>query len=257
MRHHVEHRPGLTLGGESKDSDDDETKVRNRCVRDQAHDVRLANRHERSVNDGDDRQNANGEGERARSIWEQLQAVTDHAEGADLVHQGDQHHGSARRGLRSSVGQPSVQRPQGCLDGKGQEESQEEPVLQSGVDLQRAQRLEVKGSVAQEGLARHIQPDEGREHDQSTKEAVEQELHRRVRTLGATKTTDQQVRGDQHCFEEQVEQEHVQCRKDPNDHRLQNEHESEVTLDRSRWLDIAPRSDQDNRHQTRCQGDKN
>ena len=61
-----------------------------------------------------------------RRVGEQRQAEAQHAVGAELQHHSRQDHGACGGGVGVRVGQPSVEREQRNLDGKGKKESKEE-----------------------------------------------------------------------------------------------------------------------------------
>jgi hypothetical protein len=80
-------------------------------------------------------------------------------------------------------------------------------------------------------ISRFCRSDDGSEHEQPADQAVEQELHRRVRALGAAVAPDQEVHRDEHRLEEHVEHEDVGRGEDADRHRLEQQHQGEVALD--------------------------
>ena len=81
------------------------------------------------------------------------------------------------------------------------------------------------------------------EHEQPADQAVEQELDRRVRPLrAAAEAADEEVHRDEHGLEEDVEQEDVGGGEDADHHRLEQQDQREVALDRGRSAPSASAS---------------
>ena len=112
---HVQRRSGLALAGHDEDAEDDEPEVRDRRVGDEPHDVGLADGDDGAVDDADDGQRDDQRLERARRVGEQLQAVAQHAERADLVddghHQAPRSRGWPRRRRRAASGGTATAAP--------------------------------------------------------------------------------------------------------------------------------------------------
>ena len=143
--------------------------------------------------------------------------------------------------------------PQRRLDREGDEESQEEDLLRRRIDIETDQCGEVEGPLSQL-LGRHdVEPDEGREHEQAADEAVDEELHRRVRPVRTAVAPDEEVDGDEHDLEEDVEQEHVGGGEDADHQRLEHQDQREVALDASTVLDVVPAGQDRHRDQRRRQ----
>ena len=112
------------------DAEHDEAEMAHARVGDQLLHVRLHHRHQRAVDDADDRQHGEirrevGGGDRKQRKREPHQAVGAHLQ----QHAGEDHRAGGRR-FDVRVGQPGVEREQRHLDGERQREGQEEPELQ-------------------------------------------------------------------------------------------------------------------------------
>ena len=87
---------------------------------------------ERAVDNPDDGQDANERGKLARRSGKQRQAEAQHAVGPHFQQNACQDDGARRGRLNVRIGQPGVEREKGNLDGKGDEEGQEEPAFRCG-----------------------------------------------------------------------------------------------------------------------------
>ncbi len=247
MVDHVERRPGLRLRGHREDAHDDEAEVRDGREGDQPLDVLLTDRQQRPVDDPDQRQHQDRRGEGPGGVREQVEAVAQHREGADLVdHRRDQHR-HARGGLAHGVRQPGVQRPERGLHREGEHEAEEQRVLgdRREVQLAAGQRpgdgRQVEGAVAAGADALlggdHVEPDHRGQHDQSAEQVVEQELDGRVGALlgvlalgAVAEAADEEVHRDEHGLEEHVEQEDVGGLEGEHHHRLDRQDQGEEAL---------------------------
>ena len=223
----------------------DEPEVGHRGVGDEPHHVRLADRQQRAVDHRDDAEHGDVGREGLARVGEELQAVADHPEGADLVEDG-------RRGAppspgvdsRRGVGEPGVHGPHRSLDGERREEAEEQRLLDAVADRQVGQRPEVEGSGVSALARDDVEADEGGEHEQAAEEAVEQELDRGVLPLRSAEQADEEVDRDEHRFEEHVEQEEVERAEDADHRGLEDQQQREVDLDRAATsVDVVPRGE--------------
>ena len=214
--------------------------------------------HEGAVEDADEGEPDDDRRVEHRCGREDLQAVPDHAEGADLVEDADQQDRGARLGLGGRVGQPGVEGPQRRLHREGEEEAEEQQLLHVGVDVQPGEGQEVEGPGAGDLRGHHVQADQRGQHEQAAHEAVQQELHGSVGALHAAVAPDHEVDRDQHDLEEHVEQEDVGGDEDADHERLEDEDQGEVALDAAAALlvDVVPAGEDDDRHQGRGQRDQ-
>ena len=188
-------------------------------------------------------------------LGEQLQAEANHPVGADLVQDADQQHGSGRTSLGRRIRQPGVNRPHRGLDGEGEEEAEEHQAASGLVEVKTGQLLDEE-AVGPAGTVL-VKGDDSDQHDEATEQGVEQELDRGVLPAGATVGADQEVDRNQHRLEEDVEQEDVGRREDPDHERLENEHEGEVALLALADLGhVVPRREHADRNQDRRHHDQ-
>ena len=194
-----------------------------------------------------------------RRVGEQLQAVAQHAERADLVDDGHHQHRGRRGGLDGGVGQPAVERPQRRLDREGEHEAEEQRVEHGGIDAEltvrdrgddgpeveraRLERVAVGGH--------HVQPDHRGQHDQAAEQVVQQELHRRLGPRArAAEPADEEVHRDQHRLEEHVEQQDVERDQRDQHHALDGQDQREVGVRRAGLVAaVVPAGDDQQRHQ--------
>ena len=175
-------------------------------------------------------------GEVLRGVGEQRQAQAQHPEGADLVQHADQQHRGARRGLSGRVGQPRVQRPHRGLDREGDEEPEEQPLLQVGADVHADQGGVVERARTVLVDRQDVEPDQRGEHEQAAEQRVQEELDGRVLPLGAAVAPDEEVHRDQHRLEQHVEQEDVGGGEHADDQALEDQDPGEVPAHRARRL---------------------
>ena len=194
---------------------------------------------------------------------EQVQAVPDHAERADLVQYADQQHGGSglRRGGR--VRQPGVERPQRCLDRERDEEAEEQPLLRGRAQRQVRQLAEQERALVAAVGRVDVQGDDRDQHEQAAEQAVQQELDGRVLPLADAEAADHEVHRHQHGLEEDVEEEDVGGGEDADHHGLEHQHHREIGLHaahacrasgaasggRGAFLDVIPGREHNDRHQ--------
>ena len=126
----------------------DEPEVRERRVGHQALHVALTDGQQGTVEDADHGKRQHQRGEVARGIGEKRDAVADQPEGADLVEHADQQHRAADRSFGTGIGKPGVERKERRLDGEGEEEAEEEQLLDAPGDRHAAQGHEVERAGA-------------------------------------------------------------------------------------------------------------
>jgi len=147
---HLEDRALDALLGEYEQAERDKAHVADRRERDQALEVGLDERHDRAVDDGDQRQDDDDRRERVGRVREKRHREPDEAVGPEFEQDRGQDHRARRRSLRVGVRQPGVEGEHGYLDREGQEERQERPDLEgrrkAAAGRERAQRLEVEGA---------------------------------------------------------------------------------------------------------------
>ena len=228
--HHVEDAARLALAGHREDAQRDQAHVGHRRVRDQPLQVPLADRDDRAVQDPDHREHEDQRREVVRPGREQLQAVADHAEGADLVQHADQHHGGSRLRGGGRVRQPGVERPDRRLDRERHEEAEEQPLLGGRTQRHVHQLAEQERALVPVLRRVHVERDDRDQHEQPAEQAVQQELDRRVLALADAVAPDHEIHRDQHGLEEHVEQEDVGGGEDADHHGLEHEHQHEVGL---------------------------
>ena len=155
-------------------------------------------------------------------VREQLQAVAQHAERADLVHDRHHQHRAGRGGLHGGVGQPAVERPQRRLDREREHEAAEQQ-RSSPPGSPRTRPLDTAATIARKSnvpaakaslcavttyrpitAASMIRPP-NRLYSRNFTAAL-------ATRFVAAESADQEVHRDQHGLEEHVEQQHVQRR---------------------------------------------
>ncbi len=131
--------------------------------------------------------------------------------GGDLRDHAREQPGDLGRGFAVGVGEPAVEGPDRRLDGEGDREAEEQPVVRAGVDL-----CEVECAL--------LEPvdDDRRQHQERSRDGVDDELEGRAEPPGAAPHADQDVQRDQHRLEERVEDEQV-LRGEDADHRAREE----------------------------------
>jgi hypothetical protein len=227
---HIEGGADLALAGHRENAQGDQPEVGHRGIGDQPFQVSLADGHDRAVQDPDHGERDDQGREVVRRRREQLQAVADHAERADLIQHPDQQHRRARLGGGGRIGQPGMERPQRRLDRERDEEAEEHPLLRGRAEGGVDQLAELERARVAAARRVDIERDHRDQHEQAAEQAVQQELHRRVLSLAGTVTADHEVHRDEHGLEEHVKQEDVRRREDADHHRLEHQHQREVGL---------------------------
>ena len=113
-----------------EDAERDEAHVADRRVGDQLLHVRLDERHERAVDDGDDREDDDRDRPVLGAFREERQVEAEHAVAAHLQHDRRQDDRGRRRRLDVGVRQPGVEREHRHLDREGDEEGREDRALE-------------------------------------------------------------------------------------------------------------------------------
>ena len=137
---HLEDRALQPLLVEDEDAERHEAHVADRRVGDEPLEVGLAHGHDGSVDHPDDRERDDEPGELVRRVGEERQREADEAVGAELQHDPGEDDRAGRRGLGVRVGQPRVERPHGHLDREREEEAEERPELERGVEAEGRER---------------------------------------------------------------------------------------------------------------------
>ena len=113
--------------GETKNSEDNESKVADGRVGDQLFQIRLHERNQRAIDNADQCQNDNPRGIAARLGGEEADIEPQQAVGAHLQQHAGQQHRSGGGRLHVSVRQPGVKREERHLYREGNEEAEEQP----------------------------------------------------------------------------------------------------------------------------------
>ena len=135
------------LLGEDEDAQRHEAHVADRAVRDELLQVRLDQRHDRAVDDCDERQDDDQRRPLHGRVGEERHGEAQQAVAAQLEQDARQDHRAGSRCLDVRVGQPGVEREHGHLDREGEEEAREGEELECRIKAEAAQRLVVEGMV--------------------------------------------------------------------------------------------------------------
>ena len=161
----------------------------------------------------------------------------------------------AGRASVAAVRQPRVDRPHRRLDRERKEEPEEHQATRSLVELETRQLLDHEAIGAAGTVV--VERDDSHQHDQPAEQGEQQELHRGILPAGTAEGADQEVDGDEHRLEEDVEQEHVGRGEDTNHECLEDQHQREVGLLASADLgDVMPRGEDADGHQDRSHHDQ-
>ena len=129
---------------------------------------------------------------------------------------------SGRGSLDVGGRQPGMEGKHRDLDGKGQEEGQEDQNLEvRGVGLPHHGRDEERALA-------HVEGDDGHQKEHRPGQGVEEELDGGVHLPGPAPDRDEQVHGDEHGFPQHVEQDEVQSHEHAQHgcfHEQQADHE--------------------------------
>ncbi len=224
--HHL-YDPALqALGSEGEDAENDEAEVTDGRVRHKSFQVRLHGRHDRAVDDPDDRQAGHPRGEVDRCLRKQRQVEAEEPVGAELQEYGGQEHGRGRRRLGVGVGKPGVKREQGHLYGEGRAEREEQPRLGAGRQLE-VQQLPV---IERDALPANGEEDDPGQEQPRAEGRVEDELDRRVDAPLTSPHADEQVHRDERQLEEHEEENQVEAEEHAEKAGLEHEHRNHVHL---------------------------
>ncbi len=108
------------------------------------------------------------------------------------------------------VGQPGVQRHGRQLHGEGGEEAQHEPGRRGQRQVRAQQAQVVEGVDAGLAAVDDVQREDGDQHEQAADLGEQEELDGRVDAPLVPPEGDQEVHGDEHHLEEEVEEEQVE-----------------------------------------------
>jgi hypothetical protein len=117
-----------------------------------------------------------------------------------------------------------MHRPHRHLDGKGDQESQEQPDLRTESDRQ---LVPFENRETATGLDEQIH--QRQQEQQRTEQRIEEELERCINTVRTTPDTDDQVQRNQRGFEEDVEQDAIE-RSENAVHQPRHDQEGSVVL---------------------------
>ncbi len=121
-----------------------------------------------------------------------------------------------------------MHRPHRRLDGKGDEEADEEQPLDPRADLEPGEVLDEESVGAPRPL--QVDRDDGDQHDQPTKQRIQQETRGCLGAARPTEDPDKEVDRDQHRLEEDVKQEDIRSGEDSDHEGFQDQHQCEVAL---------------------------
>ena len=238
---------------EGEHAQHDERHVADRRVGDQPLPVALRHGDQRAVDDADDRQRRDHRDERPRRVGQDRQAEPDEPVRPHLQEDGRQDDRAGRRRVGVRVGQPGVEREHRHLDREAQEEGQEHPPLQAGVEAVLLELDDVEGVLP--GLRVGVvvvQRQDAEQHHDAADQGVQEELDGRVEPAVAAPDADQEVHRDQHHLPEQEEQQEVE-RHEGADHPGLEEEQEDVVLLHPLGDRRPRRQDGDDAHQRRQQ----
>ena len=241
VRQHLEDSAlhALNVGGE--DTHRDVTHVGNRRVGNQLLDVVLHHRHQRGVDDGENRQRKDERCEIVRRQREHRQREADETVTAELQHDASQNDRTCGRGLNVGIRQPGVHRPHRHLDREGGKTGEPQPGLHAG----REAVFQQFRHIGRAGLPVH---GHDREHGQDRAEQrVEEELVGGVNAILAAPHADDDEHRDQRRFEEDVEENGIQRHEDADHDNFQQQEGDHVFLDA--LLDRIPACQHTERHE--------
>ncbi len=217
--------PSRPLGGEGEDAHRHEAHVRDRGVGDELLHVGLRQRHERGVDDGDDREEEHEARELLAGDGEHRHREAQETVGAHLQQDCRQDHRACGRGLDVRVRQPCVHRPHRQLHGERGEEGEPQVPLHVGRELGRHQR----GDVGRAGVPVHRH--DGEQHQHRAEQRIEEELEGGVDPVLAAPDADDQEHRDEAALEEDVEQHEIERTEDADHERLEHEESDHVLFD--------------------------
>jgi len=140
------------------------------------------------------------------------------------------------------------------LDGKCDEESEEQPALGIGIDDETAKGFPIERARTELLVGKHPETDEADQHEEATDQAVQQELDCCIGSAGATEATDDEVHRDEDGFEEDIEEEDVSRSEDADHHCFGEKREDDVLLDGSAMTGrFVPTGNHHDRNEQSCQ----
>ena len=201
--------------------------MRDRGIGDQLLHILLRQRHDRGVDDGDDRQDLHEQAHGLGGFGQHGQGEAQEAVTTHLEQHAGQDHRARRRGFHVGIRQPGVNRPHGHLHRERCEECQPQPDLQ----VQREAQIPLH---QYRDIRRALGEQQGHDRDQHQHRAdqrVEEELEGRVDPARTTPDADDQEHRDQHGFEEHVEQHQIQRDEGADHQRFEHQKGDHVFLD--------------------------
>ncbi len=185
---HLHQSPLDAHGAEHEEAQRHETHVGDGRISHQFLHVGLDQGYEADVDDGYQRQGYHESRQLVRGVRRDRQREAQEAVGAQLQHDRGQHHRAAGGRLDVGVRQPGVDRPHRHLDGKGNEESKENPDL--GIQCQR-QLVPLENGETTAGLHKEIH--QGKQEQQGARQGIKEELEGCVNPVRTAPHTDDQV----------------------------------------------------------------
>src|SRR5713101_3714819 len=229
---------------EGEDAEHDEAEVADAGIGDEFFQIGLDESDQRAVDDADNGEGGDNRGGAVRSVGEERQAEANHAVGAHFQEHAGEDDGAGGGRFHVGVGQPGVEREERDLDGKSQEEGEEEVhLLERGqTDGAGLQHLldggEIEGAAWDRGRTEIVQPDDAHEHEDGAGHGVEHEFDGSVDAALVSPDADEEVHGNQHHFPEEEEEEEVEREEDADHADFEHQQHDEKFLDAV--LDAVP-----------------
>ena len=237
------------LQRQGPDPEHHEPQVAHRRIRDEFLEVRLHQRHQRTVNDSHHGKRDDDSSDRGVecNVREEGYGKPQETVRTHLQEDSRQDDRSGGRRLNVRVGQPGVKREHGDLDGERQEKGAEQPEGPLSQILCVMQQMAVTEGVLARLAPNHVIHDEDRhQHEQRPEKCEHEKLYRSIDTSCATPHPDDEIHRDQHDLPEYVKQEHVEGNEYTQHAGGEHQHEG---IERAfPLLDVVPATEDRERH---------
>src|SRR6266481_7325466 len=140
-----------------------------------------------------------------------------------------------------------MEREERDLDGERERERGEEVELLPGGERHGEEAVVAEGEASALGLHPPGTVEDGDQHEEAPEQREEHELDGGIDASGPAPHPDQEVHRDEHQLPEDVEEEEIRRQERAQHPGLEDEQESEELLHPPR--DVAPRGEDDDRHQ--------
>src|ERR1051326_3201257 len=231
--HLLDHAARDAVRVERKNAERAEPEMAYRRVGDQLFPVRLHQADQRAVNDGDDGKNREDLHNALidAGLGQQRERKAQESASSHLQQDGGQDHGAGRGRFHMRVGEPGVEGEHRHLDRKSDEEAPEDDVLELQRQIELHEIRDFEGVEAELLEVLEIQRQDAEQHQDASRQRVEEEFDGGVEFSRAAPHADDEVHRHQHELPENVEEEEIERNENADHARLQEQEHGVILFD--------------------------